>query len=77
MPRSLYNNLNVNKITDNTSFWKTVKPSFTEKTLKDGNEDDTTISEENEVAEIFRSCFGGNVDGLKIRSYEISNEIFK
>ena len=28
------NNLNVNWITDK-SFWKTVKPSFTEKTLKD------------------------------------------
>ena len=33
--RNFYNNLNVNKITDNKSFWKTVKPSFTEKTLKD------------------------------------------
>ena len=32
---SFYNNLNVNKITDNKSFWKTVKPSFTEETLKD------------------------------------------
>ena len=31
--RNFYNNLNVNKITDNKSFWKTVKPSFTEKTL--------------------------------------------
>ena len=33
--RTFYNNLNVNKITDNKSFWKTVKLSFTEKTLKD------------------------------------------
>ena len=33
--RNFYNNLKVNKITDNKSFWKTVKPSFTEKTLKD------------------------------------------
>ena len=33
--RKFYNNLNVNKITDNKSFWKTIKPSFTEKTLKD------------------------------------------
>ena len=32
---NFYNNLNVNKITHNKSFWKTVKPSFTEKTLKD------------------------------------------
>ena len=32
--RNFYNSLNVNKITDNKSFRKTVKPSFTEKTLK-------------------------------------------
>ena len=33
--RNFCNNLYVNKITDNKAFWKTVKPSFTEKTLKD------------------------------------------
>ena len=53
--RNFHNNLNVNKITDNKSFWKTVKPSFNEKTLKDEKivlvENHTTISEENEVAE--------------------------
>ena len=63
---SFYNNLNVNKMTDNKSFWKTVKPSFTEKTQKGGKivlvENDTTFSEENEVAEIFRSYFDGIVD---------------
>ena len=66
--RNFYNNLNVNKITDNKSFWKTVKPSFTEKTLKDEKivltENDTTFSEENKIAEIFRSYFDGIVDGL-------------
>ena len=76
--RNFYNNLNVNKITDNKSFWKTVKPNFTEKTLKDekivlvGN--DTTISEEKEVAEIFRSYFDGILDGLNIKRCEISKE---
>ena len=29
--RTFYNNLNVNKITDNKSFWKIVKSSLTEK----------------------------------------------
>ena len=76
--RNFYNNLNVNKITDNKSFWKTVKPSFTEKTLKDEKivlvENDTTFSEENEVAEIFRSYFDGIVDGLNIKRCEISKE---
>ena len=76
--RNFYNNLNVNKITDNKSFWKTVKPSFTEKTLKDEKivltENDTTFSEENKIAEIFRSYFDGIVDGLNIKRCEISKE---
>ena len=76
--RNFYYNLNVNKITDNKSFWKTVKPSFTEKTLKDEKivlvENDTTFSKENEVAEIFRSYFDGIVDGLNIKRCEISKE---
>ena len=76
--RNFYNKLNVNKITDNKSFWKTVKPSFTEKTLKDEKivltENDTTFSEENKIAEIFRSYFDGIVDGLKIKRCEISKE---
>ena len=76
--RNFYNNLNVNKITDNKSFWKTVKLSITEKTLKDEKialvENDTTFSEENEVAEIFRSYFDGIVDGLNIKRCEISKE---
>ena len=44
-----YNNLNVNEITYYKSFWKTVKPSFTEKTLKGEKvvlvENDITFSE--------------------------------
>ena len=76
--RNFYNNLNVNKITDSKSFWKTVKPSFTEKTLKDEKivlvENGTTFSEENEVAEIFRSYFDSIVDGLNIKRCEISKE---
>ena len=31
---NFYNNINVNKITSNKSCWITVKPSFSEKTLK-------------------------------------------
>ena len=33
--REFYDNLNVTYITENKLFWKTVKPSFTDKTLKD------------------------------------------
>ena len=76
--RSFYNNLNVNKIIDNKSFWKTVKPSFPEKTLKGEKivlaENDTTFSEKNEVAEIFWSYFDCIVDGLNIKRCEVSKE---
>ena len=63
--KNFYNNLNAKSISDNKSFWKTVKPSFTKKTLKDekivlvGN--DTTFSDESKIAEIFRSYFDGIV----------------
>ena len=63
--RNFYNNLNVNQITDNKSFCKTVKTSFTEKTLKGEKivlvEIDTTFLKENKVAEIFLSYFDGIV----------------
>ena len=76
--RNFYNNLNVNKITDNKSFWKNVKPSFTEKTLKDEKivltENDTTFLEKNKIAGIFRSYFDGIADGLNIKRCEMSKE---
>ena len=63
--RNFYNNLNVNQTTDNKSFCKTVKTSFTEKTLKGEKivlvENDTTFLKENKVAEIFLSYFDGIV----------------
>ena len=33
--KDFYNNLNVKRITDNRKFWQTIKPNFTDKTLKD------------------------------------------
>ena len=76
--RTFYNNLNVNKIANNKSFWKTIKPNFTDKTLKGEKillaENDTTFSAENKVVEIFQSYFDGIVDGLNIKLCEISKE---
>ena len=75
---NFYNNQSINKITDNNSFWKTVKPSFTEKRLKRGKivlvKNNTNFSEEIEVAEIFRCYFDGIVDGLNIKRCEIPKE---
>ena len=33
--KDFYNNLNVKKVTDHKHFWKTIKPNFTDKVLKD------------------------------------------
>ena len=33
--KNFYNNINMKKVTDNKHFWKTIKPNFTDKILKD------------------------------------------
>ena len=53
----LLNNLDIHKVTDNKTIWKTIKPSFTEKLnqskkKKELVENDKVISEESEIAEI-------------------------
>ena len=57
-----------------------MKPSFIDKTLKGEKvalvENDTTFSEENDVAEIFRSYFAGIVDCFNIKRYEICDQKF-
>ena len=61
-------------ITENKLFWKTVKPSFTDKTLKDERitlvENNKVVSDESKLVEIFSKYFGNivqnlGIDGLK------------
>ena len=56
--KEFYNNLNVKYITKNKRFWKTVKPSFTDKNLKDERitlvENNKVVSDESELVEIFK-----------------------
>ena len=63
--KEFYNNLNVKYITENKLFWKTVKPSFTDKTLKDERitlvENNKVVSDESKFVEIF-SKYLGNID---------------
>ena len=63
--KEFYNNLNVKYITENKLFWKTVKPSFTDKTLKDERitlvENNKVVSDESKLVEIFSKCFGNIV----------------
>ena len=72
--RLYYNNLNMNLITDNRKFWKTVAPLFSEKhfcsnkiTLLEG---DKIISEDAEVAKKFNNYFSNVVNKLNIEGFE-------
>ena len=63
--KTFYNSLDVKKVCDNKTFWKTIKPNFTEKTIKDQKltlvEKETVISEDSELAEVFNNYFGNVV----------------
>ena len=57
--KDFYNNLNVKKVTDNKHFWKTTKPNFTDKILKDEKinlvEDDKVVTAETDLAKTFEN----------------------
>ena len=65
-----YNNLSVKKVTDNKHFWKTIKPNFTDKVLKDERivlvEDDQVITADTDLEEIFKGHFENIVESLHI-----------
>ena len=68
--KTFYNTLDFKKVCDNKTFWKTIKPNFTEKTIKDQKitlvEKETVISEDSELAEVFNNYFGNVVKNLNI-----------
>ena len=68
--RDYYNNLNTGNITDNKKFWKSVKPSFTDKinTNEQINlvHNGTIVSDNTKVANIMADFFSNVVDTLNI-----------
>ena len=70
--KTFYNTLDVKKVCDNKTFWKPIKPNFTEKTIKDQKitlvEKETVISEDCELAEVFNNYFENVVKNLNIQS---------
>ena len=68
--KDFYNNLNVKKVTDHKHFWKTIKPNFTDKVLKDEKivlvEDDKVITVDTDLAETFKNHFKNIVESLHI-----------
>ena len=68
--KEFYNNLNVKYITENKLFCNTIKPSFTDKTLKDERitlvENNKVVSDESKLVEIFSKYFRNTVRNLEI-----------
>ena len=65
-----YENLNLNCITDNKKFWKTVKPFFSDKHPPNVSmilrENRKVISDDKKCAEVFNQYFATTVDELDI-----------
>ena len=76
--RTFYNTLDVKKISDNKTFWKKIKLNFTEKTIKDQKttlvKNDSVISEDSELAEVFSKYFENVVKNLNIQRPIFSQE---
>ena len=68
--KSYYGNLDTNKITDNKTFWKTVQPLFSRKTINSDHitliKNDNIISENKDIAEMFNKFFVNIVQDLNI-----------
>ena len=68
--RRYYNNINLNDITDNKKFWKTMKPLFGDKGGPKDNivlvEGDRIINEDIELAQTFNDFFDNAVKSLGI-----------
>ena len=71
--KEFYNNLNVKHITENKLFWKTVKPCFTDKTLKVERitlvENNKVVSDQSKLVEIFSKYFGNIVQNRGIDGF--------
>ena len=68
--RDFYNNLNVKKVINNKYFWKTIKPNFIDKILRDEKiifvEDDKVITAEADLAKISKDHFENILESLHI-----------
>ena len=77
--KKYYNNLNINKITDNKQFWQTVKPLLSEKGTRFAHinlvDNEKIISEDRDVAQTLNNFFENAVKslGIKENQYILSN----
>ena len=68
--KNYYNNLNEKKITDNKTFWKTVKPFLSDKTPSDEKitltEKDKIIKTDSKTANVLNTFFSTIISNLNI-----------
>ena len=68
--RSYFSNFNTKRVVDNKNFWKTVKSSFSDKSNNVESitlvENDSIVSDDNEVANIFNEYFSNLVEALEL-----------
>ena len=79
--KQYYERLDLNNVTDNQKFWKTVKPFLYEKvntflkiSLVENNE---IISDESKVTNSFSNFFENAIDSLGIKTNEYSNDNYR
>ena len=67
--KQFFDNLDVKRVTDNKQFWKTVKPSLTDKTLKGKRitliENEKVVSDKRELVKVFNEYFSNLVPNLR------------
>ena len=70
LKKDYYNNLDYKKIIDNKSFWKYVKPLFTEKNARSNKitlvEDNSILENNDKIAETFNNFLTSAVSNLNI-----------
>ena len=78
--RTYFNNLDIKKVTDNRTFWKTIVPLFSSKFSKSEKinltEGNRKISNDDELCRVFNNFFSKTVDELKIlniSNYKLDN----
>ena len=68
--KAYFENLDSSKITDNKTFWKTIKPMFSKKCMTKENitlvKDDEIVSESQAIAELFNKFFANVVTELNL-----------
>ena len=69
-----YYNVDHKKVADNTSFWKYIRPDFTDKSSSFNKitlvENDLILDQNEEIAEIFNDLFTKAVSNLNIPQFE-------